>query len=131
MFASVLERDSLGQYWLVTPTETGRVEVEDVPFLAVELFHARPECGQVISFRTNVDEIVTVDADHPLYVAVSDPIGPAPYVVVRPGIAARLSRPVYYELVDIGVFECVGDVQVFGVWSSRSFFPLDSPGDAP
>src|SRR5271155_5897084 len=37
LFASVLCREADGSYWLVTPVERGRIEVEDVPFLAVEL----------------------------------------------------------------------------------------------
>mgnify|MGYP003693630191 CR=1 FL=1 len=37
LFASVLRRETDGRYWLVTPAERGRIEVEDVPFLAVAL----------------------------------------------------------------------------------------------
>ena len=37
LFASVLRREVDGRYWLVTPAERGLIEVEDAPFLAVEL----------------------------------------------------------------------------------------------
>jgi hypothetical protein len=61
LFASTLTRRPDGSYWLVTPCEEAEIEVEDVPFLAVELFSC--SCGRQrnISFRTNVDELVTLD----------------------------------------------------------------------
>src|SRR5487761_1763401 len=68
LFASVLRRDADGSYWLVTPAERGRIEVEDAPFLAVELTVAGEGCGQQLIFRTNLDDIVTAGPDHPLRV---------------------------------------------------------------
>jgi hypothetical protein len=37
LFAKVLTRDKAGRFWLVTPAEMARIQVEDAPFLAVEL----------------------------------------------------------------------------------------------
>lgn len=125
LYASVLARDSSGAYWLVTPAELGRVHVEDVPFLAVEMFRSDAGCEPVISLRTNVDEIVTVDDAHPVRVHINPDSGePIPYVTVRPGLEARILRPVYYQLVDAGVAETVDDADLYGIWSSGSFFPL-------
>ena len=125
LFASMLTRRSDGSYWLVTPDEMGRIDVDDVPFLAVEMF--RGGCGRdmVVSFRTNLDEMVTLDADHPLRV-LTDPVTgePIPYVTVRDGIEARLTRSVYYELVAQGIEEKVGGDELYGLWSSTTFFPL-------
>ncbi|MBE0530607.1 MAG: DUF1285 domain-containing protein [Rhodospirillales bacterium] len=125
LFASALCRAADGGYWLVTPAEMGRVEVEDAPFLAVELFTAGAGREQVLSFRTNVDEIVTLDNDHPLDV-ITDPATaePSPYVVVRNGIPARLTRSVYYEVVARGLEEKIDDDQFYGVWSAGSFFAI-------
>ena len=69
LFSTVLRRDDDGDYWLVTPVERGRIEVEDVPFTAVEMNVKGKGKDQVLSFRTNLDEIVNVDADHPLRIA--------------------------------------------------------------
>jgi uncharacterized protein len=48
-----------------------------------------------------------------------------PYVEVRAGLEARLARPVYYELVELGEERLDGDRQRFGVWSDGAFFALD------
>jgi len=125
LFASVLRREADGAYWLVTPAERGRVSVEDAPFLAVELDVAGTGQTQVLSFRTNMDEIVTADGAHPLRIA-TDPASaePRPYILVRDGLEARLTRPVFYQLVDLGREERVGGAVRFGVWSKNEFFPL-------
>lgn len=125
LFASGLTRDANGDYWLVMPTEMGRIEVEDVPFVAVELFSSGAGREQVISIRTNVDEIVTIDDDHPLEVATNPDTGePSPYVLLREGIHARLLRSVYYEVVALGLEEKIGDEPFYGVWSQGSFFVM-------
>ncbi|KAF0137292.1 MAG: hypothetical protein FD153_1715 [Rhodospirillaceae bacterium] len=125
LFASLLTRQRDGSYWLITPGEAGRIEVEDVPFLAVKMFVAGQGQEQFISVRTNVDEIVTIDRSHPLRMATGPATGgPAPYVMVRNGLEARLSRAVFYELAAVGVEERDEEGLLFGVWSSGIFFPL-------
>lgn len=125
LYASVLARDASGGYWLVTPAEMGRVQVEDAPFLAVEMFRSDAGCEPVISFRTNVDEIVTVDDAHPIRVQIDADSGePRPYVTVRPGLEARIVRSVYYQLVNAGVAERVDGADLYGIWSRGRFFAL-------
>ena len=124
LFASVLRRDNDGSYWLVTPAERGRVVVEDVPFIAVEVEMQGTGRDQQLIFRTNLDEIVTAGPDHPLRVETAADGTPAPYILVRPGLEARLARPVFYELAELGHEERVGDEEQFGVWSSGMFFRL-------
>ncbi len=128
LFASVLHRDGDGSYWLVTPAERGRVEVEGVPFLAVALTIADSGQMQRLIFRTNLDEIVTAGPDHPLRVETAANGEPAPYIRVRDGLEARLTRPVFYDLVDLGAEEPIADAVQFGVWSSGVFFRLGDPG---
>lgn len=123
LFASTLTRRPDGSYWLVTPAEQGQIEVEDVPFLAVELFTCGSGREMVFSFRTNVDEIVTLDQDHPLRI-VCNKDGTPPYLTVREGLEARLTRSVYYELVALGLEETVDEERLYGVWSNGIFFPL-------
>jgi hypothetical protein len=125
LFASALRVDDAGEYWLVTPVEFGRITVDDAPFAAVELFSAGAAAKRVVSVRTNVDEIVTIDHDHLLRVVVDPASGePSPYVTVRPKIEARLTRSVYYQLVELGTEEVVDNEHVYGVWSSGTFFPI-------
>ena len=139
LLASVLKRDRDGAFWLETRSERGRIEVEDAPFVAVELDWRGHDCGQTLSFRTNVDQCVTVDEEHPLRVH-RDPVTgePTPYILVRPGegsagleapgLEARVNRATYYELVALAVPETVGGHRQLGVWSCQRFFPL---GDVP
>jgi hypothetical protein len=129
LFASVLRREADGSYWLVTPAERGRIEVEDVPFLAVELTASGTGRDRELIFRTNLDDIVTAGADHRLRVETAADGEPAPYIHVRDGLEARLTRPVFYELVELGGEELVEGERQFGVWSRGAFFRLGDPGE--
>ena len=128
LFASVLRREADGRYWLVTPAERGHIEVEDVPFLGVALTVEGDGRNQQLIFRTNLDEFVTAGADNPLRVETAADGEPAPYILVRDGLEARLARPVFYDLVELGTEERVGDTIQFGVWSQGMFFRLGEPG---
>ncbi len=137
LFASVLKREACGTYFLETPAERGRIEVEDVPFVAVELCWSGIGHEQVLSFRTNVDEIIAAGPEHPIRVA-HDLLTcePTPYVRVRNGaghypVEARIGRAVYYELVALAEPGMVHGRRMLGVWSSGTFFPLGElpPGE--
>ena len=125
LFASALTRDDLGRHWLVTPAEMGMIEVEDAPFLAVELFIAGHGQEQSISIRTNVDEIVTIGESHPLHMARNTKTGEMrPYVVLRRGLEAGLSRAVYYELTGIGEEGELDGRRCLMIWSGGQRFSL-------
>ena len=130
LFASVLLRDEAGDYWLDTPAEKCRIQVEDAPFLAVEMSVAGSGREQTLIFRTNLDEIVAAGPDHPIRV-VSAPVTkePAPYIHVRGGLDALIARAVFYDLVEIAIEQEIdGEIQL-GVWSGGTFFMLgDSDG---
>jgi hypothetical protein len=128
LFASVLRREPDAGYWLVTPAERVRIEVEDAPFLAVALTVEGEGRGQQLIFRTNLDEFVTAGPDHPLRVATAADGQPAPYILIRDGLEARIARPVFYELVELGGEERIADSRQFGVWSAGMFFELGDPG---
>lgn len=130
LFSSVLRREADGTWWLQTPAERGQIDVEDAPFVAVELEWDGDGRQQVLSFRTNVDQVVTAGPEHPIRVS-HDIITcePTPYIRVRPGVGsqaieARINRAVYYELVALAVPEWVGNRRMLGVWSQGQFFAL-------
>jgi uncharacterized protein len=129
LFSTVLRREADGSFWLQTPAERGRITVEDAPFVAVELTRRGEGRQQELIFRTNIDDTVAADEAHPLRV-VNHPATdePSPYILVRNGLEARLNRPVFYELVELGREERVGDATLFGVWSKGRFFPLGRLG---
>jgi hypothetical protein len=134
LFSTVLKRDEHGEYILETPAERGRIEVEDVPFLAVELNWAGHGRAQVLSFRTNVDQCITAGPEHPIRIShnLLD-CEPTPYLHIRDGkgeypIEARINRATYYELVALAEPGMVAGRKVLGVWSEGMFFSL---GDLP
>ena len=122
LFSTVLRRDDAGDYWLITPAERGRITVDDAPFVAVAVEAEGSGEDQVLTFRTNLDVLCQAGPDHPIRVAFAPDTGePSPYVHVKDGLEALLTRPVFYELADIAVSH---DGRM-GVWSHRIFFPLD------
>jgi hypothetical protein len=132
LFASVLRREADGSYWLVTPVERGRIAVEDVPFVAVELTAEGSGRAQRLRLRSNLDEWVTVGPEHPLHVrpnvAAGEDDALVPYVEMRAGLEARRERTVYYQLVELGEELAEPGGTRFGVWSEGRFFALDRAG---
>ncbi len=130
LFASVLKRDENGKFWLETPAERGRIEVEDAPFLAVELDWSGLGRDQVLTFRTNTDQVVTAGPEHPIRIAHDIlTCEPTPYLHLRDGagrhpVEARIGRAVYYELVALAEPHEVLGRRMLGVWSCGRFFAL-------
>ncbi|MCE9506951.1 MAG: DUF1285 domain-containing protein [Alphaproteobacteria bacterium] len=124
LFASVLHRDDKGGYWLVTPFEKGRIEVEDAPFTAVELKSSSSGESQTLLFRTNLDDWIEAGEEHPLRVEINPETGePSPYILVRAGLEALIVRSVYYELVKLAVADETKK-GLLGLWSRNIFFPI-------
>jgi len=124
LFSTVLRREN-GEFWLVTPVERGRILVDDAPFVAVEVDAAGEGSERRLTFRTNVDDIVTVDEHHPIRIDHDPASGePRPYITVRGGLEALILRPVYYHLIEMGEFRERDGAEQLGVWSCGRFFPL-------
>lgn len=120
LFSTILKREG-DDYFLVTPVEKWRLRVEDVPFVAIDFETLGEGRGQQLVFVTNVDDRLLCDAAHPLRVEIDPANGePSPYVEVRRGLEARLTRNVFYRLAGRAV-EHDGAI---GVWSGGSFFTL-------
>ena len=129
LFSSVLKREG-ERYFLVTPVEKCGIRVEDAPFLAVEMEVEGAGAGQVLHFRTNVDDWVACGPEHGLRF-VTDPAtdGLKPYLHVRRDLWARVNRPVFYDLVELGEERTVAGTPMFGVASMGAFFPM-APADS-
>jgi hypothetical protein len=132
LFASVLRREADGRYFLVTPVEKVGIEVEDAPFLAVAMTVEGAGKEQRLSFLTNLDDVVVADPAHSLSFRVEQDRSFTPFVEVRDGLRARLTRAVYYELVAVAVGDGDAERREFGVWSGGTFFPFPvSPVSEP
>ena len=129
LFASVLKREG-DKYFLVTPVEKCGIVVDDAPFLAVELRVERRADGQVLHFRTNVDDWVACGEDHALrFEPELGTGGLRPYLHVRRGLWARVKRALFFDLVELGEERTIGGVRMFGVLSAGTFFAM-APADS-
>jgi hypothetical protein len=123
LFSSVLRRDP-ERFVLVTPVERVGIVVEDAPFLAVEMAVEGDGDERRIALRTNVDDLVAVGPDHPLRFARGEGDAVKPYILVRGGLWARLTRALTYDLLELGEERQVDDTPLFGVAAGGGFFPV-------
>ena len=125
LFASVLRKDEDGKTYLVTPVERVGISVEDTHFVAVEMNAHEKDGEQVLTFRTNVDDIVEAGPENPLrFVIVEENDGVKPYILVRGRLEAVLARPVMYELIAHGEEVEVDGKVMFSVRSKGEVFPI-------
>ena len=122
LFASCLRKDEDGKTYLVTPAEKVDVCVEDAPFLAVAMAVTGAGREQVLTFRTNVDDIVAIDEAHPVRFSEEQPSGGLkPYVLVRGRLEALVTRALYADLVALAAGD--QDKQP-GFWSGGLWWEL-------
>lgn len=128
LFSTILRRESDGSYVLVTPVEKVGLQVEDAPFIAVRVDASGKGESQTLTFMTNVGDTVEAGREHPLRVTFRGPERePRPYLRVRGGLEARISRAVFYELVGLSEERSMAGGRELGVWSDGVFFSLGSP----
>lgn len=124
LFSTILKREG-DEYFLVTPVEKVGIRVDDAPFLAVEMQKERDENGRMrLRFRTNVDDWVACDGAHRLRFERAADGGLTPYLHVRADLWAKVTRALYYDLVDMGEERMVDGRQMFGVESAGEFFAM-------
>jgi hypothetical protein len=124
LFASVLKRER-DKYFLVTPVEKCGLVVDDAPFLAVELKVDDTARGRTLHFRTNVDDWVACGPEHVLrFEPEAETGGLKPYLHVRRDLWAKVTRALFYDLVELGEERDIAGVAMFGVTSDGEFFPM-------
>ena len=130
LFSTILRKDADGRTYLVTPVEKVGITVDDAHFIAVEM-HAEFRNGeQVLTFRTNVDDVVEAGPDHAIrFELEGDNGGVKPYLSVRGRLEALLARSVMYELVGLGEEIEVDGVAMFAVRSKGAVFPIMAVGE--
>ncbi len=123
LFSSILRKDG-DKYVLVTPYEKVGVKVDDAPFLAIELQVEGHANDPRLTFRTNVEDVVTVDEQHPMRFEHGASGGLKPYVRVRGDLWALVTRALFYDLAALGRTEIWENGRWFGVRSGAVFFPM-------
>jgi len=99
MFASVLIKEvnnELDEYFLVTPVEKVKIQVDDAPFVLTQ-WHWLDEKETVMRVSTNLEDEFILDEEHPLIVNEKGDL----YVMVRRNLLAKVHRNVYYQWADI------------------------------
>ena len=120
LFSTILRREPDGGYVLVTPVEKLDIEVEDAPFVAVEMKSEAEGRSRSLAFRLNTGDLIVAGPANRILLRRGGE-DPHPYVEVRRGLDALIARPVYYELAEIALAE---GAEPPGLWSNGAFFPL-------
>lgn len=121
LFSTILRREADGRYVLVTPAEKLDIDVEDAPFLAVEMKSEGEGRARSLAFRLNTGDLVVAGPDQPIRVGEGEH-GPRPSIEVRNGLEALITRSVYYELAALALAEAADPP---GLWSAGIFFALE------
>jgi uncharacterized protein len=122
LFSTILRREPDGSHVLVTPVEKLEIGVDTTAFRVIEMRSEGEGRKRRIFFRLDSGDAIILCPDHPLRIA-QDEHGPSPRLLVRHGLEAELTRPVYYELAELALAE---DNDPPGIWSDGAFFPLES-----
>ena len=124
LFSTILKRED-GKHFLVTPVEKVGIRVDDAPFLAVEMQKesddARPAaCASAPMSTTGW----LATPRHRLRFEAAADGGLTPYLHVRADLWAKVTRALYYDLVDMGEERVVDGQPMFGVASAGEFFAM-------
>ena len=129
LFSTILKQDENGQYWLQNPVEKVKVTVEEAPFIITQANIHTEDGIQSIHCISNIEEHVTISAAHPLILADLSADGLIlPYLKLSSGLLAKLSRPVYYQLVDLAAKNNQHPRNI-GVWSQETYHILGEVAD--
>jgi hypothetical protein len=105
LFSTILLREG-DDYFLITPVEKLRIQVDDAPFVAVEVQRVEEGGVNKLVFTTNVGSHVVAGDNHPLRVETDPQTGePSPYLLVRENLEALIGRSAFYQRVDWAVEE--------------------------
>ena len=125
LFSRVLRYDDDGHYYLVTPIEKIRLIVDDKPFTIINFEIKNPGLKQKIFFETNTSDFFLLDKKHPLRVVNNSKNEPSPYILIRSNLEGRITRNIFYKLVDISLTKKINGKSTIGIWSDNSFFSLE------
>jgi hypothetical protein len=117
LFAAILRREDDGEYYLVTPGEKWRIEVDLHPLIATDV--ERSDSG-LLQVTLNTGRTLTIDKDHPLFLEKS--VGGVAVVKLEHGLSALFSRAAWYRLVAMAEDHGEGPTVVSGEYR----FPLEA-----
>ena len=129
LFSSILRLESDNSYYLVTPVEKVRIQVEDAPFVAVAITKEQSEGINTVTFRTNLNDEIVLSKENPLSIEIKKNDEPSPYITVRNNLRALISRSVFYELVDLAETIPIDGVPYLAIKSQGEIFKIHKVED--
>lgn len=131
LFSTILRHDEDRCFYLVTPVEKVRIQVEDAPFVAIAVDVECAGRDQVLTFRTNAGDEARLDGEHPFRVDI-EPVSeePSPYIRVRDRLDALIHRNIFYQLVEMADIQSLDGKDWYGIWSCGVFYPMASVPEA-
>jgi hypothetical protein len=97
LFASILRRENDGEYYLVTPAEKWRIQVELHPLVVVDV--ERGSDG-IVNAQLNTGQSVALGEDHAVFLEKA--VGNIAAVRLWHGLSALFSRAAWLRLVELG-----------------------------
>lgn len=99
LFSSVLHRQGT-DYYLTTPVESVRIQVDDAPFVLIDWQWLPSALGPVLQVKDNLARSYLIGAEYPVKLQTEPMSGELlPYLQLARGLTAKFSRPCYYQLV--------------------------------
>ena len=129
LFSGILRLESDNSYYLVTPVEKVRIQVEDAPFVAVAITKEQSEGMNTVTFRTNLNDEIVLSKENPLSIEIKKNNEPSPYITVRNNLRALISRSVFYELVDLAETIPIDGVPYLAIKSQGEIFKIHKAED--
>jgi hypothetical protein len=129
LFSGILRLESDNLYYLVTPVEKVRIQVEDAPFVAVAITKEQSEGMNTVTFRTNLNDEIVLSKENPLSIEIKKNDEPSPYITVRNNLRALISRSVFYELVDLAETIPIDGVPYLAIKSQGEIFKIHKVED--
>jgi len=124
LFSNILKKEG-EKYFLVTPVEKVGIRVDDVPFIANDIFVSNIVNKTLVKFQTNVGDHITLDELDKFYIDFKkETREPNPYVRVRANLFAKIDRKCFYRLIDLCCNKKIERKSWFGFWSNETFFPI-------
>ena len=125
LFSQYLQRDKVGKYWLITPEEICQVYVNKAPFLAIEHKLYNKGDNQIIQLCTNMGDWITICQKRPIRIVNPNEKTLCPYIqIANDGTEALITRPLYYELINLAEKKLIKNSIVYGIYSAGNFFIL-------
>lgn len=132
LFSRILRKDEDGRHYLVTPVEKVLVHVETAPFLAIAVVRSGEGADEGLTFTTQLGDVVTADADHPIRLEEDVETGaPRPFVTVRGRLEALITRACFFDLVALAEEQDGAHGPVLVVRSRGASFALGAAEPPP